>query len=82
MPDAETWRLLAVLFAATLLITLMALGASTVWGMPAGARGTLMQSAFRGNLAYIGIPVLAYSSRRPRLMVAIPQWERQPLSWC
>ncbi len=61
MPDAETWRLLAVLFAATLLITLMALAASIVWGMSAGARGTLMQSAFRGNLAYIGIPVLAYS---------------------
>ncbi|HEY5769077.1 MAG TPA: AEC family transporter [Terrimicrobium sp.] len=60
-PDAQTWRLLAVLFAATVLITLVALGASFAWRMPGGVRGTLMQSAFRGNLAYIGIPVLAYS---------------------
>jgi malate permease and related proteins len=60
-PDAQTWRLLAVLLGATLFITLVALGASLVCAMPVGARGTLMQSAFRGNLAYIGIPVLAYS---------------------
>jgi len=60
-PDGRTWRLLAVLLAATVLITLLALGASFVLGMPAVVRGTLMQSAFRGNLAYIGIPVLAYS---------------------
>ena len=60
-PDAQTWRLLAVLFIATVLITLVALGASIASGMPGGVRGTLIQSAFRGNLAYIGIPVLAYS---------------------
>ncbi len=60
-PDAQTWRLLAVLFAATVLITLVALAASFAWRMPGVVRGTLMQSAFRGNLAYIGIPVLAYS---------------------
>jgi malate permease and related proteins len=60
-PEAQTWRLLAVMFAATVLITLLALGVSLISGMPPGVRGTLMQSAFRGNLAYIGIPVLAYS---------------------
>jgi predicted permease len=60
-PDAQTWRLLAVLFSGTVFITLAALGTSLAWRMPVGARGTLMQSAFRGNLAYIGIPVLAYS---------------------
>ena len=65
-PDAQTWRLLAVLFAATVLITLVALGASFAWRMPGGVRGTLMQSAFRGNLAYIGIPVLAYSFSETR----------------
>ena len=60
-PDAQTWRLLAVLFGGTVIITLAALGASLALRMPVGARGTLMQAAFRGNLAYIGIPVLAYS---------------------
>ena len=60
-PGGQTWRLLAVLLVATVLITLVALGASFALGMPGYVRGTLMQSAFRGNLAYIGIPVLAYS---------------------
>jgi predicted permease len=59
-PDSGTWRLLAVLVAGTGFITLLALGASFALQMPGSARGTLMQSAFRGNLAYIGIPVLAY----------------------
>ena len=60
-PDAQTWRLLAVLLGGTVIITLAALGASLASRMPVGVRGTLMQAAFRGNLAYIGIPVLAYS---------------------
>ena len=61
VPDGSTVRLFAVLVAGTAFITLLALGASFVLKMPGSARGTLMQSAFRGNLAYIGIPVLAYS---------------------
>ncbi len=60
-PDVRTLRLLAVLVAGTALITLLAFGASLALRMPASTRGTLMQAAFRGNLAYIGIPVLAYS---------------------
>jgi len=51
----------AVLLGATLLITFVAWIASYALGMPATARGTLAQSAFRGNLAYIGLPVLANS---------------------
>lgn len=51
----------AVLLGATLVITLVAWIASYALGMPATARGTLAQSAFRGNLAYIGLPVLANS---------------------
>lgn len=58
---SQTWRLLAILIAATLLITAVAWAVSFPLRMPASVRGTLMQSAFRGNLAYIGIPVLAYS---------------------
>jgi malate permease and related proteins len=59
-PDRGTLRLFAVLVVATALITLFAFGASFALRMPANTRGTLMQAAFRGNLAYIGIPVLAY----------------------
>ena len=54
-------RLFAVLVVGTALITLLAFAASFALRMPAGTRGTLMQAAFRGNLAYIGIPILAYS---------------------
>jgi malate permease and related proteins len=60
-PDSQVWRLLAVLLAATVLIALLALGVGIALRMPGRAVGTLMQSAFRGNLAYIGIPLLAYS---------------------
>jgi malate permease and related proteins len=60
-PDSSTIRLFAVLVIGTGFITLLAYAASVVLRMPASARGTLMQAAFRGNLAYIGIPVLAYS---------------------
>ena len=43
------------------LIALVALGVGIALRMPGRGVGTLMQSAFRGNLAYIGIPLLAYS---------------------
>lgn len=58
---AQTWRLLGVMIAATLLISLIAWAASYALRLPATSRGTLVQSAFRGNLAYIGVPVLANS---------------------
>jgi malate permease and related proteins len=60
-PDSETFRVFAVLVVGTALITLLAFAASFALRMPTSTRGTLMQAAFRGNLAYIGIPVLAYS---------------------
>ena len=60
-PHSGTFRLFAVLVVGTALITLLAFAASLALRMPASTRGTLMQAAFRGNLAYIGIPVLAYS---------------------
>ena len=60
-PNSGTFRLFAVLVVGTALITLLAFAASFALRTPASTRGTLMQAAFRGNLAYIGIPVLAYS---------------------
>lgn len=59
--DGQTWRLFAVMVAATLLISLIAWAASWALGLPGTAHGTFVQSAFRGNLAYIGVPVLANS---------------------
>ena len=55
------WPLYAVMMTGTILISFLAWVMSYALGMPDGARGTLMQSAFRGNLAYIGLPVLANS---------------------
>lgn len=60
-PGSQLGWLLLVVFLATILISLVAWGTSYVLRMPGNVRGTLIQSAFRGNLAYIGLPVLAYS---------------------
>jgi predicted permease len=57
----QTLKLIAVLSAST--VTVLILGWLAGKGLklsPAGV-GTLAQAAFRGNLAYIGIPVLAYA---------------------
>jgi len=60
-PGSQLGWLLVVVFVATILISLVAWGTSYALRMPGHVRGTLIQSAFRGNLAYIGLPVLAYS---------------------
>lgn len=60
-PGGQTWRLLAVMLAGTLAIIALSWAITPLLRMPAHARGTLVQSAFRANVAYIGIPVLAYS---------------------
>jgi hypothetical protein len=59
--SSSTWRLVAVLVAATLLAALTAWVVSLLLRVPRAAQGTLVQSAFRGNLAYIGLPVVMYS---------------------
>lgn len=60
-PGGQMWTLIAVLFGATILIAAIGWAVSYALKMPDHTRGTLAQSALRGNLAYIGIPVLAYS---------------------
>jgi predicted permease len=59
IPDAGMWRLLGVLVSMTAVVTGIAWLVSVMLRVPAGARGTFMQAAFRGNMAFIGIPVLA-----------------------
>lgn len=57
----DIWLLLGVVLSATLLICGLGWVAARVLALPRQSRGTMMQSAFRGNLAYIGIPVVTYS---------------------
>lgn len=60
-PGSSTLALLALLFVGTVIIAAAGwLGAGLLRLHPS-SKGTLSQSAFRGNLAYIGIPVLAYT---------------------
>jgi predicted permease len=58
---AATWWLLGVMLVGTLGVSLLGWGWSRFVGIPTAAQGTFVQSAFRGNLAFIGIPVLAAS---------------------
>ena len=60
-PGSQTWLLLGIMLVATLLIIGLAWATSFPLKIPRSGQGTLMQSAFRANLAYIGVPVLAYS---------------------
>lgn len=56
---SQTWQLLGILIGSSFLIAFIAWICGRVLRLPPGGNGTLMQAAFRGNLAYIGIPVLA-----------------------
>lgn len=60
-PGSQTWLLLAVVLGGTFGIILLAWGVCHVLRLPRAVHGTLMQSAFRGNLFYIAVPVLTYS---------------------
>ena len=60
-PGAQTVSLFLLLIGVTLATAAVGWLASIVLGLPAESHGTLAQSAFRGNLAYIGIPVLSYA---------------------
>ena len=53
--------LLLVGIGATLLTVAAAALACRVAGIAPAARGTFIQASFRGNLAYIGLPVLVYA---------------------
>lgn len=55
----QTWLLTGVLIAGTVLVSLVALIVAIVLGVPVSGRGTFIQGAFRANLAFIGIPVMA-----------------------
>ncbi len=55
----QTWVLTGTLIVGTSLIAVVAWVVSLLLQVPVEARGTFVQGAFRANLAYIGIPVIA-----------------------
>jgi predicted permease len=60
-PGSSTFALLGLLVIGTLLMAAGGWISAGILSMPHASKGTLSQSAFRGNLAYIGIPVLVYA---------------------
>lgn len=61
LPGPQTLPLYGILLFATAFVATIGWLAASVMQLPKSSRGTLSQASFRGNLAYIGIPVLAYS---------------------
>lgn len=57
----QTWLLLGVMLAATMVVLALGWVLTMVLGVPGPVRGTFIQSGFRANLAFIGIPLLASS---------------------
>ena len=60
-PGPQTFHLLNALLCATGIAAGVGWLVAMLLRLPPASRGTLAQSAFRGNLAYIGIPVLSYA---------------------
>jgi len=59
--------------AATLLVALIAMGTARLLGLDRWQYGTFIQAGFRGNIAFIGIPVLVYCLR------GLPREEASPI---
>jgi malate permease and related proteins len=59
--DGRLPALLGVMLSGTTLVAALAAVLGRLCGLEAAARGTFVQAAFRGNLAYIGVPVLSTS---------------------
>ena len=55
-------RMLAALGGATLLATALALLVTRATRIPAAARGTFAQAGIRGNLAFVGLPVVSLAA--------------------
>lgn len=63
-PSFQTLVFVGVITAATLVTAAIAWGVARVVRIPESSRGTFIASSFFGNLAYIGIPILAHSLGR------------------
>ncbi len=54
-------KVLVVVFAATILTLLAGFGAARLLGVSVASGGTFLQASFRGNLAFIGVPVVIFA---------------------
>lgn len=61
-PGGSAWWMIAAMAGAT--VGLAAVGWATGWALrlPAASKGVFTQAAFRGNLAFVGLPVIALVS--------------------
>jgi predicted permease len=57
----ESVAIVAVLLIASLVVAMAGWMASVALKLPRASHGSLAQSTFRGNLAFVGIPVLVYA---------------------
>jgi len=69
-PGSQTWWLLLTTFGATVTIFGATWLVASLCGMSTQTLGSFVQAAYRGNLVYIGVPVLAYA------FVVYPEAER------
>lgn len=60
-PGRETLLLLGVMVVGTLLVFAFAWLTGIFLGLSGAGQGAMIQAGYRGNLVYIGIPVLAYA---------------------
>jgi hypothetical protein len=63
-------RLVGSVLAATVVVTLLALGAGLLMKWPAPQRGVVAQAAMRGNVAYVGFPVILAAVGQAGLRIA------------
>lgn len=61
VPTKDFGMLAGILIACSIVVALLGWGIARLLGLSGSSAGTLAQSAYRGNIAFIGIPVLAYS---------------------
>lgn len=57
----EVLKIVGVLSAGLIGCLVLGYMVSVVWRMPPVTRGTFVQGTFRGNLAYVGLPVVLYA---------------------
>jgi len=57
----ETWKIFVVILIALIIIILIAGLIARILKVPKKAVGTFVQAAFRGNFAFVGLPVIFYA---------------------
>ncbi|MES2438468.1 MAG: AEC family transporter [Verrucomicrobiota bacterium] len=71
---ASVLPLVAVFAISTVAFVIICWAVLRISGFPTAARGTFLQAVYRGNLAFIGIPILIYALR------GLPQSEIDPVT--